>query len=258
MDREIALVQSRTFWAALLAFIAVVAKGMGWSAALAWAVNPQTTDLVLQGVTLIGIFGAGLFRILATRQVTSTLPKAAIILALVCAGGLLGQGRPAMADPDSAPIRGAPIQLHGLAAGAPLLTGNPVADGKNLVAAASSNTDGPLKAIELAISADTLADFTAAQAAYAALGDTAGASCNQSILDKLTALNSAANAKGLPKLHLAFDFAIARTVVMAALPGSTIFNACAPVADQTKQSVLQLVTGLITGATTVLPALGLP
>lgn len=198
----------------------------------------------------------------ATALSVPSAVKVIALLALLCLVAL--HAAPAFADPDSMPIRPVPIQLHVTkpAPGAPALTGNPVADVKSALGIPASvgptgDVQSDLATIEKAISQDMLDDLTAAQAAYTALNDTAGGACNQELLTELTALKSAADAKGLPKLHLAFDFAIARTLVLAVSPNSKLNNACAPVVQQTGQSVLQLVTGILSGSASILPALGL-
>lgn len=194
----------------------------------------------------------------------ATVTKSLAFVAILCMVAL--HVGPARADPNSMPTLPPPIQLHVTkpAAGspAPALTGNPVADFKNAVgipasSGATGDVETDLVAIEKAISQDLLDDLTAAQAAYASLGDVPGGNCNQEILAEVTALKTAADAKGLPKMHMAFDFAIARTLVLAVSPNSKLNVACAPVVEQTKQSVLQLVTGIIGGSATILPALGL-
>lgn len=82
MDKEIALVQSKTFWGALLAMVAIVANAMGWQSIAAWAVDPSSQPHIMEFVTdmlnVIAVAGtllAMIGRFVASSKVTSLLPK---------------------------------------------------------------------------------------------------------------------------------------------------------------------------------------
>jgi hypothetical protein len=74
MQNEIALVQSRTFWSAVLALVAQVAAQFHWNSVLGVATNPGTVTNIMTGVSLLGIVLAGVFRVAAKTQVTSVTP----------------------------------------------------------------------------------------------------------------------------------------------------------------------------------------
>lgn len=74
MKDEIALVHSRTFWAAVLVLAAVVARQFHWSVVTDFAANPHSVDTVLGFVAMAGSFAAMIFRAQATSTVTSVLP----------------------------------------------------------------------------------------------------------------------------------------------------------------------------------------
>ena len=71
----IALVQSKTFWGALFALIAIVAQQFGWTSILAWAADPRTIDWLLNWVAAAGSVWAIFGRFVASRPVTSILPS---------------------------------------------------------------------------------------------------------------------------------------------------------------------------------------
>lgn len=75
MQKEISLLGSKTFWAALFALVAVVAHNYGWAQAFAFAADPKNVDLALQFGSMIGMGLTMVFRSTATSQVTSVLPK---------------------------------------------------------------------------------------------------------------------------------------------------------------------------------------
>ena len=68
------LIESKSFWSALLALVAIVASAFHVSALAAWAADPATLDGVINCVALIGTMGAIVFRATATSQITSVLP----------------------------------------------------------------------------------------------------------------------------------------------------------------------------------------
>lgn len=75
MDATKSLVESRAFWGAVLALIAIVAKAFNVPQLAAWAIDPNTLDAML---TTVGALGTGLAifgRMIATRQITSVLPQ---------------------------------------------------------------------------------------------------------------------------------------------------------------------------------------
>lgn len=185
----------------------------------------------------------------------AAVTKGLAALAVLCLVAL--HVGPAFADPDSAPVRPAPLQLH-LPKGAPL-TGNATKDVSNAAAMIAGDTSDQTTANVLThiLIPDLVADLTAAQAVYVALKDDAGAACNQSILTQIQAFQSAVAANPLPKIHLAYDFAVIRSLLLGIQPNSPIYNSCATIATQTGQTAIQLVTGIITGTTSVLPVLAL-
>ena len=73
-SNEIALVQSKTFWAALLSLVSIVAQQFGASALLQWAADPSTVNNILTLVGVLGALGAMVGRMMATKPVTSVLP----------------------------------------------------------------------------------------------------------------------------------------------------------------------------------------
>jgi uncharacterized membrane protein len=74
-EGEKALLQSRTFWAAVLSVVAVVAQQFHWAPLYAWAIDPASVTAALNAVAVIGGLAAIVFRALASRKVTSALPK---------------------------------------------------------------------------------------------------------------------------------------------------------------------------------------
>ncbi len=77
MDKTIALVQSKTFWAALLALLAQVATVFGWQHLLTFANDPASQTAILNIVSIAATTMAIVFRFVASAQVTSILPKSA-------------------------------------------------------------------------------------------------------------------------------------------------------------------------------------
>ena len=75
MNDTKSLVESKTFWGALLALIAVVATGFGQSTLAAWAGDPATVNTILSGIGTIGAVLAIVGRMTATKQITSVLPQ---------------------------------------------------------------------------------------------------------------------------------------------------------------------------------------
>jgi hypothetical protein len=114
-----------------------------------------------------------------------------------------------------------------------------------------------LQTIVNAVGVDAVADLTAGLAVFTALNDTAGAACYQQLLTSLTAIQKATAANTLPKVHVAYDLSVARSLVLAVQPNSPIMNACSPVATQTGQSVVNIVNGIVGGVAlkAVIPAL---
>lgn len=89
------LVESRSFWSALLALVAVVASTFHLGDLAAWAADPRTIDSIVFGVAMLGALGAIVFRFRATARTTSVLPPgsgpgAGTTLALACALPALG------------------------------------------------------------------------------------------------------------------------------------------------------------------------
>lgn len=77
MEKEsIALVHSRTFWAAALALAAVVAKQFHWADVTAFVADPHSVDTVLGVVAMAGSFAAMIFRAQATAAVTGFIAPA--------------------------------------------------------------------------------------------------------------------------------------------------------------------------------------
>ena len=74
MQAEIGLVQSKTFWSALLALIAIVAQAFGWQSVVVFVSDPATANTILSVVAMAGTLLAIVFRGVATSKVTSILP----------------------------------------------------------------------------------------------------------------------------------------------------------------------------------------
>jgi uncharacterized membrane protein len=74
MQAEIGLVQSKTFWSALLALIAIVAQAFGWQSIVVFASDPATANTILSAVAVAGTLFAMIFRGVANAKVTSILP----------------------------------------------------------------------------------------------------------------------------------------------------------------------------------------
>lgn len=75
MQNTIALVQSKTFWGALLALVAVVAQAFGLANIQAFASDPGTVTAILNVAAFAGAAFAIFGRAVATAKVTSVLPK---------------------------------------------------------------------------------------------------------------------------------------------------------------------------------------
>ena len=75
MNDTIALVESRTFWSALLALVATVAGAFNQAGLMQWAGDPATLNTITQVVTMVGAVGAIYFRKQATAQVAGVLPS---------------------------------------------------------------------------------------------------------------------------------------------------------------------------------------
>ena len=69
----IALIQSRTFWAALLSLVAIVAQQFGLSGTLKWAANPATIDTILAIISAVGMVAAIGFRIVAKEPIVAVI-----------------------------------------------------------------------------------------------------------------------------------------------------------------------------------------
>lgn len=76
LETEKALLQSRTFWAALLALVAVIAQATHNPLVYAWASDPQTPTLILNAVVAVSSVLAMLFRYLASQKIGSIQPSA--------------------------------------------------------------------------------------------------------------------------------------------------------------------------------------
>jgi len=109
---------------------------------------------------------------------------------------------------------------------------------------------------------DAITDLTATIALANAQKDAVAVACYSEILTELTAVqNSQSGAANLPAIHLFYTFQTARGFANAAMPNSALNNACAPLAQQVKLSVLTLINGLVTGSlgvATIGPMFGLP
>ena len=110
--------------------------------------------------------------------------------------------------------------------------------------------------------ADAINDLTATVTLANAQKDTVAAACYTEILTELNAVQaSQTGSASLPTVHLFYAFQSARGFANAALPNSALNNACAPLAQQVKMSVLTLINGLVTGGlgiATIGPLFGLP
>ena len=75
MDKSIALVQSKTFWSALLALVAIIAQTLGLADIQAFASDSGTVSAILNIVSMLGVIAAISGRVVANAKVTSVLPK---------------------------------------------------------------------------------------------------------------------------------------------------------------------------------------
>lgn len=114
--------------------------------------------------------------------------------------------------------------------------------------------------LPLKILNDAVNDLTAAKGLADAQKDTVASSCYAEVLAELAAVQ-ASQSGTLPEPHLFYAFQTARGFANAVLPNSALNNACAPLAQQVKLSVLTLINGLVTGGlgiATIGPMFGLP
>lgn len=112
---------------------------------------------------------------------------------------------------------------------------------------AASAVPTGVDALATTITDDVVADLTAGLAVFTALQDTSGMACYSALLQEIQAIQKAVAAQGLPKVHVAYDLAVARALVLAVQPNSAIMNACSPIATQMATSVLSLVNGIVSG-----------
>lgn len=104
-----------------------------------------------------------------------------------------------------------------------------------------------------------LLDLTAAVALAKAQKDDIAAACYGEIQTELTAIQqSQSGSSTLPALHLFYTFQTARGFANAALPNSSLNNACAPLAQQVKLTMQDFIGGLVTGGLAIGPLFGLP
>lgn len=75
LTNEIALVQSKTFWAALLSLLAVIFTTFGLSQYAKVVMDPTTLTYIMNAVAILGAVGAIAGRTVARSPVTSLLPK---------------------------------------------------------------------------------------------------------------------------------------------------------------------------------------
>ena len=71
MQREIALIQSKTFWAALLGLVAVVANAFHISWLTAFAQDPHSVETILNAIAGLSFIFAIAFRGVASAKVTT-------------------------------------------------------------------------------------------------------------------------------------------------------------------------------------------
>jgi uncharacterized membrane protein len=69
----IALIQSRTFWAALIGLIATIVQALGLSSDVPWLSDPATIDKIMQVVSMLSMLATMYFRSAATQQVTGVV-----------------------------------------------------------------------------------------------------------------------------------------------------------------------------------------
>jgi len=75
-EEGIALVESKTFWSALLALISVGAAQFNLPQVTAWAVDPNTLTSILNLVAMAASVSAIIFRSTAKAPITSIVPPA--------------------------------------------------------------------------------------------------------------------------------------------------------------------------------------
>jgi hypothetical protein len=68
------LIESRSFWSALLTLVALVATTLHVSDLAAWAADPKTIDAIMNVLAMFGAAGAIVFRFRATSRTVSVLP----------------------------------------------------------------------------------------------------------------------------------------------------------------------------------------
>ena len=74
-ETQKALLQSRTFWSAVLVIVAALAQQLHWSWLYALAQDPATIDAILRLIAAAGALGAIVFRALATARITTVALK---------------------------------------------------------------------------------------------------------------------------------------------------------------------------------------
>lgn len=226
----------------LLAFAAAIANHYGYSALGVFFSDPATAASATS--VLIGFSALVAGALKGYRQgAGGGVPKSAVAL-------LLGAGLAlALLTPGAAKA----------ATRAPLPPHKPVA-------AAKLNITTTLLNLEAQALSDAITDITAGKALFDAQKDAVGSACYGEILSELTAIQQvqtaqAGGATTLPKVHLFYTFAVGRGFVNAFQINSPLNVNCAPLAQQTKMTVMQFVNGLVTGtltATTFGPLIGLP
>lgn len=69
------LLQSRTFWVQLLGLVALIAAQFHLTALNAWVTDPNTVSVLLNFGGMLSLVLGVVFRVLATKQITSVLPE---------------------------------------------------------------------------------------------------------------------------------------------------------------------------------------
>ena len=141
-----------------------------------------------------------------------------------------------------------------------LAPGDAHAAAKRLAPAAPAKLTLTIPNLPLQVLNDAVNDLTAAKGLADAQKDAVASSCYAEVLAELNAVQ-ASQSGALPQPHLFYSFQTARGFANAVLPNSALNNACAPLAQQVKLSVLTLINGLVTGGlgiATIGPMFGLP
>jgi hypothetical protein len=117
----------------------------------------------------------------------------------------------------------------------------------------SLSIDQMIDKVRAWVTADAAADLTMAikLAGVAVPPDTMTVACFQPILTFVNQIATLPTADQMPKLHLAVDIEIGTDLIVAFQPNSPLMTGCAALANFQKLTLLNMVTGITTGAATL-------